>query len=460
MSYFTKSASIILVTPLIITKFSEVEIVMWYLFATIISMTGLADIGFRSTFVRFIAYANGGAIELGKKNIIQKNAEKSDTNWNLLGKIYSHMLRIYLPLSFLICIGLLIGGYYSLKSTIAQVDDPYYYWLAWILLAITTSMDFYGKVYYNYLEGLNEIALVKRVETFFRLLVILLLFLVLTFSPSIFNLSLVLCLGYVLNLIRNALLAHKIRGGKLKTLSRHKIEKAFLVEIWKPAWRTGISGFLAIGLTNFVSILFVQLSTTAAAASYLFTMRILTEIRNVANAPFYSKIPLFARLTAEGNYTNLVHQAKIGMKRSHIMYVLGVIVTGCSINYVLDLIGSKIDFIDPLMWILFSFAFYVHRYSALHIQLYMTSNHIISHIADSVSGLIFALTSYFLMDFIGLYSIPVGMIMGYLGFYSWYSARYSLRFIKMTFFQFEKDTSLPFALILLVFYFIYYFLLN
>lgn len=450
MSYSTKSASLLLVTPLLLTKFTEAEMVIWYLFATIISMNGLADLGFRNTFVRFIAYANGGATHIGKQDSSQKT--DGQTNWDLIGKLYSHMLKLYLPLSIVILIAFLIGGYYSLRSTLALVDDTFYYWLSWILLSITTSLDFYGKIYYNYLEGLNEIALVRRVESFFKILVILAFFIVLTFCPSIFNMSVVLNAANILNFARNYTLANRIKGGKLKTLKRYKVEIPFLLEIWKPAWRSGVSGLLAIGLTNVVSILFVQVSTTSASASYLFAMRVLTEIRNIANAPFYSKIPRFARLQAEGNREGLIKLAKNGMQKSHIMFVAAVITAGLSIEPFLNFIGSKIDFVDPLMWVLLSFAFYVHRYSAMHIQLYMTSNHIISHITDSISGALFIISAYIVNPYIGLYAIPVGMIIGYLGFYSWFSASRSLKLLGLGFFKFERYTSLPFATILILYY--------
>jgi O-antigen/teichoic acid export membrane protein len=452
LSYFTKSASILLITPLILSKFQEIEIVIWYLFATIISMNGLADLGFRNTFVRFISYANGGAKEIlnsKSQNISKTNGE---TNWNLVGKIFSHMKFIYIIVSILLAIVLMIGGYFSLLSTFNKVDNSFVYWLSWIIISTASVLDFYGKIYYNYLEGLNEIALVKRVESVFKISTILLSFLVMLFYPSILNLSIVISLHYIFNFLRNFFLAKKIKNGEFKKLKKFNIEKQFLKDIWKPSWKSGASSLIGIGVINFLSILVVQFSSTSAGASYLLIMRIITEIRNVANAPFYSKIPLLAKLSAEGKIQEMIIQAKKGMKYSHLMYVLGVILAGVIINPLLEYLGSNLGSIDINMWILLSFAFYIHRYGALHIQLYMTSNHIISHIADSVSAVIFILGTYLLIDYIELYAIPVAMIIGYLGFYAWYAAYNSYKLLNQNLFSFESQTSIPSVFILIIYY--------
>lgn len=449
MSYATKSASLVLVTPLILTKFNQQEIVIWYAFAAILSMSGLADLGFRNAFVRFFSFANGGAKTIG----IIKNAEKTNgkTNWDLISKLYAHMVKIYLVLSIFVFLGMIVGGYYGLSGLIKGYEHADMLQISWVILSFSTALDFYGKTYFNYLEGLNEVALVKRVEAIFKLLVIFGFFGVLIFSPSIFGLTIVVSSGYLATVIRNYILARKIRGGKLKELEKHPVDPVFLKEIWKPAWRSGVSGFTATGVTNLTGILYAQVGSPASAASYLVTMRILNEIKNVANAPFYSKIPILAKLNAEGRKADLIRLAQDGMRKSHIFFVGSIILAGICFGPFLKFINSDVEAVSPLMWILLSFAMYAHRYCAMHIQIYQTSNHIISHIADTIAGVIFITVAFILFPYIDLYAIPIGMLVGYLLFYSWYAAIHSLRFVNMSFFAFEKRTSLPFILIFFIY---------
>ena len=79
MSYSTKALTLFGVLPLVLKRFSPADVVLWYLFATIITMQTLADFGFRQTFSRIISYAFGGAKDIGVFN----NAKNGDKHSNV-----------------------------------------------------------------------------------------------------------------------------------------------------------------------------------------------------------------------------------------------------------------------------------------------------------------------------------------------------------------------------------------
>ena len=118
----------------------------------------------------------------------------------------------------------------------------------------------------------------------------------------------------------------------------------------------------------------------------------------------------------------------------------------------LKAIKSDIQFVSPEMWALLGVAFFVHRFGAMHIQVYLSTNHVISHIADGISGLIYILASLILINYIGIYAVPVGMLAGYLGFYAWYAAKYSYNSMHVKFWSFEKSTSFVPALICIIYF--------
>ena len=83
-------------------------------------------------------------------------------------------------------------------------------------------------------------------------------------------------------------------------------------------------------------------------------------------------------------------------------------------------------------------------------QLYLTTNHVISHISDGVSGLIFIVTVFLTINIFDIYAIPIAMIIAYLGFYSWYAAYYSYKSLCLSFFKFEmKTTIVPLTIFIL-----------
>src|SRR5450755_3839825 len=97
LSYSTKALSLFGVLPLVLKKFTPGDIVMWYLFATIISLQSIADFGFRQTFTRLISYAFGGASDIAifKADSYNSSENNYGPNYSLLKKINSTMKLIY-----------------------------------------------------------------------------------------------------------------------------------------------------------------------------------------------------------------------------------------------------------------------------------------------------------------------------------------------------------------------------
>jgi hypothetical protein len=139
--------------------------------------------------------------------------------------------------------------------------------------------------------------------------------------------------------------------------------------------------------------------------------------------------------------------ARRAMRMTYWLFVAGFVAIGLSGMALFQIIGSSVAFADPRLWALLGMGFFVERYGAMHIQLYSTTNHIIWHVANGVTGMIYLAVSLSLLATLGVYAFPVGMLAGYLGFYSWYCARYVYRTFNCGFVSFEKDVLLPPAVV-------------
>ncbi|MFC0181195.1 hypothetical protein ACFFJX_00845 [Pseudarcicella hirudinis] len=106
MSYSTKALALFGVLPLVLKQFAPGDVVLWYLFSTIISLQSIVDFGFRQTFLRVISYAFGGAkdIELFGSNQKEKTDEELEPNIALLTDIVSTMKYIYVRLTLVVYI--------------------------------------------------------------------------------------------------------------------------------------------------------------------------------------------------------------------------------------------------------------------------------------------------------------------------------------------------------------------
>ncbi|RCR68803.1 lipopolysaccharide biosynthesis protein [Larkinella punicea] len=452
MSYATRALSLFVILPLILKRFHDGEIALWYLFSTIISLQGLLDLGFRNTFIRLISYAMGGIEEITAVVSTKVNKTSADPNWSLIGKIYANMTYIYGWLTILVILAMGTLGSWSMVRPISFVQNSQAAWISWGIIIIASAYKFYGSIYSNYLEGLNKIALVRRWEAVTSTASIGSSIIALFISDSLLLLVFINQLWVVISVIRNYYLSRFVENNQFKRINiDYSFDRELFNKIWPVAWRSGLSGFMSNGLNNLSSVLYAQIGSSASVASYLLALRIITQLREISMAPFYSKIPLYSKLRVQGNIQQLVKTAQRGMLLSHLVFIIGVITVSVSAKWIISLLNSNIEFIPNDLWILLSVAYFIHRFGAMHMQLYLTTNHVISHIADGVSGIIFVLISYIFINTMGLYAIPIGMIAGYLGFYAWYAASFSLNSLAISFYNFEKRVTII-PLLLFIFY--------
>ena len=173
-------------------------------------------------------------------------------------------------------------------------------------------------------------------------------------------------------------------------------------------------------------------------------------ISSFSCAPFYSKLPLLPRLRAEGNIKGLLEVAGNGMRKSLWTYSLGFAAAGLLGPVILARLRSNVEFPQASFWVILGAMFFVERYAAMHLNLYSTTNHIITHIANGVTGLLSIGFALVLRPWLGLLALPTGLLLGYLTFYSWYPVRLAYREFKMPFLAFEARSSLgPFLCFLL-----------
>lgn len=442
LSYSTRALSLFGVLPLVLKKLSPGDIVLWYLFATIMSLQAIADFGFRQTFSRLISYAFVGVedVMIFNQNTSPKySINLAVPNIELLWRLISSMKHIYKWLTLIIAVLMLWLGTWSLILPIKNASNGTNAWFSWSIVVVVFCVSFYGKIYMNYLEGLFKVALVRRVETLTSLGIILTSITVLLVAPSLLNLVFANQIWVLINVYRDWYLCQKVENGLYKRVSvLQRFDKPFFEKVWHPAWRSGLSGFMSVGLTNLTGLIYAQIGESTDVASYLLALRIINQIKDISMAPFYSKLPLMAMLRVKNDISNLTQVARRGMFLSHLAFIIGVVSVAVSSSYLMRILHSHVPFVSTELWLLLGIAFFIHRFGAMHIQLYMTTNHIISHIADGVSGMLYIISAICLAKYIGLYAIPIGMLIGYLGFYSWYAAFYSYRSLLITAWKFEK----------------------
>jgi len=278
------------------------------------------DIGFSPTFSRVIAYAMGGAkVDDLKSPKAQNNGQPS---WETIGLVCSEMRFIYSRLGIVWPMLLLIFGTWALVKPIFLVQSPISAWFSWGVILLVSTISLKGNIYSAYLQGVNQIALLRRWEAITSLGAIVTSFLVLILGGGILGLVIAHQGWQLLNIVRNWWLSGVVESGHFKKFVRGKKNKEVFAAVWPSAWRSGMGHFMTYGFVQASGVLYAQVGSPAGVASYLLALRLIQTVNQFSQAPFYSKLPVFARFFSENKKSELVALAKRAMRLSYWTYML------------------------------------------------------------------------------------------------------------------------------------------
>ncbi len=455
-SFLSRGLFAIVILPIITTKFSKEDINIWLILNIFIGFQNLTDLGFGITFIRAISYGMGGMLKIQnfKSNI--KIEGQGTPNWQLIDKVYGTSSKLFFYFSLFFVLIFIVIGIFSLKNPIKLTGNQSEMWLAFGIIMLVTFLKINGNKYAIFLQGVNEIPLLKRWETFFGLLSIVTLFIVLQSTNTILFLIVAQQIFVLLPILRNKILAKNYNNQVLHRFSQNGIDKEVFKSLLPAALRSWIGVLMSYGVIQSTGLIVGQSSNAQLSSSYLFSLKVIDIIKNFSNAPFYSKIPLMSRLFAENKKEELKSIAENGIRLSLLVFVFGSMVVAFTGNQILEYINSNVTLSSKYVLFTLTSGYYFERYGAMHIQLYSLTNNIIWHIANGITGTIVVLSSYLFYSYfnIGIISFPIAILISYLGFYCWYSALHSYRFYKLKFWKFERKTSFSSAILLTIYFII------
>lgn len=441
-----------LVLPIVLHRFPDEEITLWQVLVTIMGFQFLADIGFGSTGARVVAYAHAGAPEIDQP-VDLSNPASHTPNWELLARIAGTLRTIYARLGWVFGFLLLVFGSWAVRKPIGLLSheattSPAQAWIAWGIVAVTTVVAFRGNYYSAMLQGVNEIATLRRWEALFACGSIFSAFAVLLAQGNLLALIASNQVWTLASTLRNRWLYQKSFHHRFDVGRSRIFDRRVLEYLWPTAWRTAVGVFMSQGITQLSSLVYAQSPDSRSVASYLVGMRLMQVLNQFSQAPFSSKLPVLARYWAQRRVVDLVEFARRGMALTYWTFIGGFVVIGLAGPVALELIGSKTPFPSQSVWVALGVAILLERYGGMHLQLYTTANTIIWHIVNGVSGAIFAVSAWLLFDWFGVLAMPLGMIAGYALFYCWFSALHSYRQFQLRFFDFDvKTAGLPVAVL-------------
>ena len=131
------------------------------------------------------------------------------------------------------------------------------------------------------------------------------------------------------------------------------------------------------------------------------------------------------------------------MIKAHLAYIIPFAIAPSAATFILPLVGSHVGFPELEFWFLLGLAVFVERWGAMHLQAYSTTNNIIWHWLNGLTGAFWVFLMIILTPSIGVYSYPVGLLGASCFIYTQVSVRRSLGSIGTSFWDFELRCTIP-----------------
>lgn len=441
-----------IVLPVVLNRFTAAEIALWGLFLSVLALQAMVESGFSATFVRVFAYAMGGAetLDVAAGSHRREPRERGgQPNVELMRAIWRALCRQYAILSGGIFLLTLLGGSIAMKRPIDAAPDSASAWWAWLVLVGTGPIVIQGNIYTVFLQGINRVALFRRWEAASVLVGAVLSGLVVFYRGELIHLVVLRQSWALLTVLINRRLCRQTPEFRSLADTATTRDGEVLSVVRPKAWRSSLGIALSAGLIEMSGVVYAQLGPAETVASYLVALRLLQSLRLLSGVPFYSQLPLLARLYSEGRIEHQLKLARKGMAWSYWSFVVVFVALGLWAEPLLTAIGSNAGFVPPSLWLLLGLGFFAERYGAMHLQLFSTTNVINWHVVAGTSGLIYTVMAVAMFHVAGLYAFPLAMLAGQLGFYSWYSARCSYREFGLRFWSFERRAAVPPFLVML-----------
>jgi len=348
-SYAAQTLRLLLVTPLLLTRFEAPEIAAWYLFGGLMFVGDAVNARIGMTFSRMIAFAAAGAEHLSPiKGASVSAASGSAPNFQLLSRAFGTIGFMNLMVtggSALVAIGLAAYGLPKILSEAASASSIL---AAFGILVASKCITDILQRYALTMRGLNHVAQVNRWETLFSLLSVVVGALALKAGANIWQLALVM---ESVMLFRSLLFRHLCRNVESGLFARSRSyawDKEVFAWAKEPLFKGMAISFANVGALQMATLVYARHGAVQATAALLLSMRLLSAVQQISSAPFASHQPLLSRLLAQGKTDEVRHLCLSRIGKGQILFALGVAALALAGNWLLGMMNANARLLDSL----------------------------------------------------------------------------------------------------------------
>ena len=311
------------------------------------------------------AFAMGGASNLAPIKGAREQENEGKPNWKAFERAYGTVGSLNFGIAWLNVLIALGMGWFGLNNLLDGYEAKATIWLSFAVMQATALVGFIYQRYSIALVGMNYIALSNRWDIIFSLLSVIAGSLTLYLSDNLLVLVGVMQSLSLLGLVRAWLLLRSVEEGRVARMKSYSFDREVFGWAWEPTWKGFVGQFGQMGSLQLTAIIYTAYGTKSEVASYLFALRMMQTISQIAQAPFSAVQPQMSRLRSLGQTGEL---RSLILERASFtlgLTLLGILAGGLLFPFAMDFIESSISFVSTSAWFLFGALTLLMRFNIL-----------------------------------------------------------------------------------------------
>jgi len=262
---FLRLAGGLLLLPLLLTRLSEPDLGMYYVFLRLVALVPIIDFGFSVSIGRNVSYAAGGAKSIQALGLSAETAGDAPNHtllWQLLGA--SRRLYALMALGAFVLLG--AWGTWNVLATVDQTDNPTVTLIAWGIALAAASFELYLGWWNAFLRGANRVVAAARYAVAGYAVQLSLATMLLLCGGGLLSLPIGTLVGGLINRLLS-------RRGCLRYLGERPAgssggEWHLIRMLWPNSWRVGLQFLSTYVGTTVPGLLFASQFGLATFAPY------------------------------------------------------------------------------------------------------------------------------------------------------------------------------------------------
>ena len=341
---FFRLASGLILLPLVLRKFTESDLGMYYVLLSLSALVPLLDFGFGPAIGRFVGYAMGGATSFQTQGLAEPH-HLATPNYSLLWQLLFTSRSLYRLLVFGLLVVLGAWGTYLVEVRIQETSSVLISRLAWLATLFAALFDIYSNWWVVFLRGTNNVLAAARID-------------VLAMAARLVIAATLLIGGVGLlsvpvgSLFGSLIQRYLARRRCLELLSGHPPPKTtnfkeVLRVLWPNTWRAGmiyVGGYLTVNANTAICLHSLGL---LANAQYGLSVQLLNVISGMATVWTAVKWPIVAQYWARHDFTAVQRILRPRVWLQSISFVLMAAVLLFFGPFLLEHLGSGKKVLPP-----------------------------------------------------------------------------------------------------------------